>query len=303
MDQDTSLMDFLTSCYIHHPKTRQTIIEPQFRHRINLCRVWGIEPGWRILDIGCGQGDATVVLAHTVGADGHVTAIDPASPTYGSPYTLGQAQDYIHNSALGSRVAFHRADAPSFVASLEEQGQPKGQFDAATLCHSLWYFSTRSSVSAVFCSLAAAGVRRICLAEYTGHARIPAQIPHELAARAQRRFHAVRKQKGDDGPNVREALEPPELVALAEGEGWAVKEQGVVEAPEGLLDGLWETQIVTDPSFGESVANGDEGLTTEQKEELLAYVPKIEGLVSELKGKGEKVLTMDVAWVILELKQ
>jgi len=35
------------------------------------------------MEIGCGQGDCTAVLATVVGETGHVTALDPAPPDYG----------------------------------------------------------------------------------------------------------------------------------------------------------------------------------------------------------------------------
>ena len=36
-----------------------------------------------MLEIGCGQGDTTVVLADAVGENGSVVALDPGSPDYG----------------------------------------------------------------------------------------------------------------------------------------------------------------------------------------------------------------------------
>lgn len=55
----------------------------QMSHRIELVKSWGIEPGSRVLELGCGQGDCTVVLADTVGEKGHVDAVDPGAPDYG----------------------------------------------------------------------------------------------------------------------------------------------------------------------------------------------------------------------------
>ncbi|KAF8847066.1 hypothetical protein BDZ45DRAFT_755295 [Acephala macrosclerotiorum] len=77
------------------------------RHRLRLAQVWNIKPGSRVLEIGCGQGDTTVVLADAVGERGEVHALDPGSLTYGSPSNLGQAQEHIKNSPVGSRITFH----------------------------------------------------------------------------------------------------------------------------------------------------------------------------------------------------
>jgi predicted methyltransferase len=55
----------------------------QTEHRVNLVKRWGVRQGERVLELGCGQGDCTTVLATAVGEQGHVTAIDPASLDYG----------------------------------------------------------------------------------------------------------------------------------------------------------------------------------------------------------------------------
>ena len=55
----------------------------QERHRRKLVQLWEITPGSRVLEIGCGQGDCTVVLAEAVGENGHVDAVDPGAHDYG----------------------------------------------------------------------------------------------------------------------------------------------------------------------------------------------------------------------------
>lgn len=55
----------------------------QLAHRQELIAYWDIQPGSRVLEIGCGQGDTTVALADAVGENGKVVAIDPGSPDYG----------------------------------------------------------------------------------------------------------------------------------------------------------------------------------------------------------------------------
>ena len=63
------------------------VAKSQTEHRIDLARRWGITAGERVLEIGCGQGDATVVLAAAVGPSGHVTALDPAPSSYGELFS------------------------------------------------------------------------------------------------------------------------------------------------------------------------------------------------------------------------
>jgi protein-L-isoaspartate O-methyltransferase len=80
-----------------HPEFQLT----QTRFRIRLVENWGIPSGAKVLEVGCGQGDMTAVLAHTVGREGHVTATDIAEPQYGAPITLGQASEHLKTTALG----------------------------------------------------------------------------------------------------------------------------------------------------------------------------------------------------------
>ena len=76
-----------TMCPVLKPEHTHTVIVPQMEQRVEFIRYWNIQPGERVLEIGCGQGDATVVLATAVGDHGHVTALDPASLDYGQLFS------------------------------------------------------------------------------------------------------------------------------------------------------------------------------------------------------------------------
>src|SRR3954464_4594494 len=52
------------------------IIEPVTRRLIREC---GIGPGMRVLDIGCGAGDLSMLLAEAVGETGSIVAFDRES--------------------------------------------------------------------------------------------------------------------------------------------------------------------------------------------------------------------------------
>ncbi len=53
------------------------------KHRLAILSKWGIPKGSKVLELGCGQGDCTAVLAELVGPNGYVTAVDPGSLDYG----------------------------------------------------------------------------------------------------------------------------------------------------------------------------------------------------------------------------
>lgn len=67
-----------------HDVSHFSIQHAQNLHRLELVRHWKIGPGWRVLELGCGQGDCTTVLASAVGEQGKIVAVDPAELSYGA---------------------------------------------------------------------------------------------------------------------------------------------------------------------------------------------------------------------------
>ncbi|EKM51078.1 uncharacterized protein PHACADRAFT_263046 [Phanerochaete carnosa HHB-10118-sp] len=68
---------------LYDPKNWEVQLH-QTEQRIALITQWDVQwQGAKVLEIGCGQGDCTAVLAEAVGPEGHVTAVDPAPLTYG----------------------------------------------------------------------------------------------------------------------------------------------------------------------------------------------------------------------------
>jgi hypothetical protein len=73
---------------LHNPNNF-SVQHAQTLHRLALLRHFHIAPGSKVLELGCGQGDSTTVLADAVGEEGSVVAVDPADLDYGSfPQTL-----------------------------------------------------------------------------------------------------------------------------------------------------------------------------------------------------------------------
>ena len=90
---------------IQRLKTQAEILRP-ITERLLLNA--GIQPGMRILDIGCGAGDVAMLAAEKVGAAGSVVAIDR------SPEDLRIARDRAQASGL-PHIAFEMASAEAFV--------------------------------------------------------------------------------------------------------------------------------------------------------------------------------------------
>ena len=77
-------LDAIAAIY-PHDAPHFSVVRSQIEQRAQLVEVWGIKPGEKVLEIGCGQGDCTVVLATAVGENGSVTGVDPADLEYGKP--------------------------------------------------------------------------------------------------------------------------------------------------------------------------------------------------------------------------
>lgn len=256
---------------------------PQIKHRLALLRQLSLfsnrqdtgqrittaesEPspsasGPKILDVGCGQGDTTASLlalleqSGRLGKGGHVTAIDPGSPDYGSPLTLAQAQTLVTKNFGSENVTFIQSDAVSFANLLNVNAKEK-PFEVVILAKSLWYFP---SVEAVLETLKAAATvaDRVFIAEYALHASSTDADAHVYTARAQARLYAagVAAASNPNGGNVAEvkhvtdnflrtsnlriAPTPDEFKKQAEYAGLYLANESVIECAADLQDGRWD---------------------------------------------------------------
>jgi SAM-dependent methyltransferase len=288
-------MDLLLSSSLHDPGLLTQFYVPRFNHRLSLIKIWGIETGQQILDVGCGQGESCLVLALEVGDSGHVTGIDIARPEYGTPFSMGEAHEYVGKSALGPRITFHRADAPSFLGSLGRP--PSTVFDSVVLCHSLWYFPNGEAVHVLFKTLADARIPSVYLAEYSYLPSNESQVPHILAAKAQALLYNFRAPHEPDAreQNVRAGSDQKSILAAAQDAGFSVQREGVFTPADDMLEGRFEVNFVLSENFRQRVRA--ENLPEEQEAEILAYVQRVGEEMERLKKTGP----MDVWWAVLKL--
>ena len=141
--------------------TQPSVQRSQMLFRMGLVRQWPIKPGDKVLEIGCGQGDMTLVLADAVGESGHVTAVDIAPPTYGAPVSLGEATQTISRGFLGSRIEF-RLD---FDPLAKANAFPGDTFDLVVFAHCSWYFQSWSLLEKTFRAVKP-WAKRLCLSEW-----------------------------------------------------------------------------------------------------------------------------------------
>ena len=281
----------VAGCVTVSPNTLGNPIEnSQAEHRINILGGWhpAIKSGTRVLELGCGQGTCTEVLAQAVGDTGHVDAIDPGSLDYGAPMTLGQAQTSLSEGLLGCRITWHQADPIEFLSS---PSHSEKQWDVAVLAHSIWYFKSPSTLSRILLALKGK-VKTICIAEYALHASHPAAVPHVLAAIARANLEAYKDcEKSEE--NIQTCLSPIHIKDVVERAGWIAQMEVIMVPSERLDDGRWESKAVVGGSYMDEVQRdvSDERTRAMLNSVRDAVVLSIEGI-----GGIDAVRTMDV-WV------
>lgn len=201
----------------------------QTAHRMEIAERFNLKEGERILEIGCGQGDMTAVLASIVGPSGCVHAVDIASPDYGAPFTLKEAMDHLCASPLGRSIHVQ------FETDVLDDAF-HGTYDAVVLTHSLFYFKSSDQLLEVL-EKAARLSNKICVAEWDISPLEPGQMAHSLAILIQ----SIYTQYVDTEGNIQTVFSLEDVVSLLQKAGWGQHSVSKIESPE-LEDGKWEIQ-------------------------------------------------------------
>jgi SAM-dependent methyltransferase len=209
------------------------------------------------LEIGCGQGDTTAVLANMVGAQGRIVAVDLADPSYGAPSTLGQAARKITASPLGDRIEYHF----NFDVLAAENAFPEDAFDAIVLAHCTWYFDSLDRLREVLTRIRPWS-RRLCLSEWDLMPRSIDQLGHLLAVLIQGQVEA---HKAFSLANVRSPYSREALGLILQESGWSVESETRVDASD-LQDADWEIASCLADSLREA--------------EELFLAPKLQALIA-----------------------
>lgn len=212
-----------------HPQEDIQLTQSAYRRRI--VDTWQIAPGSRTLELGCGQGDMTAVLAEAVGPEGHVLAVDIADPSYGAPLTLAEATGALKESDLGARIEFRfNCDILSPDISFEPDS-----FDCVVMAHSPWYFASLSQLAQTLGKVRP-WARKLCFAEWDMAAQTHAQMAHMLAVLIQGQVEAF---KASSEANVRTPFTRGVIMRLLAESGWMVTSESSVDS-SSLQDGDWE---------------------------------------------------------------
>ncbi|KAF1960853.1 S-adenosyl-L-methionine-dependent methyltransferase [Byssothecium circinans] len=220
--------------------TAHNLLPAQTTHRIAILQHSGITNGNNLLEIGCGQGDCTTVLA-LLYPNSHIDAIDPGALDYGAPETLGQAHKRIKSYDFGNRVSFHQATPVQFLQGGDSDGKKeKGTdvekreyaYDIAILCHCLWYFPSKDDVLATF-KAARRSAKHLFIAEWGLRSNTPQGQTHVLAALARA---ACESRIPHSTENIRLPLAPATIKELAGKAGWTLEEEAWIVPGEELED-------------------------------------------------------------------
>ncbi|KAF1998730.1 hypothetical protein P154DRAFT_494758 [Amniculicola lignicola CBS 123094] len=268
-------------------------LEAQTSHRLTLLNTFSIPPSSHILEIGCGQGDCTAVLAHLLSLDplhpGHVDAIDPAPLDYGAPVTLGEAQENLKKTDIGERIRFARSDPVEWLGGVEKKA-----YDGIVMCHCLWYFSTEEDVHRTFAAARGKG-ERLYIAEWSLETCLKEGEAHVLTATTRALCESYIP---DSDQNIRLAIAPERIKEIAVGTGWELEREEMVTPGRELEDAGWEVGMLLgrDGSGREFLERARERIEDEGVVgRLEGMVEEVQRMVEHLGGRGG-VRCMDV-WV------
>ncbi|GIC86127.1 class I SAM-dependent methyltransferase [Aspergillus udagawae] len=262
------------------------LVKAELQQRLDVISQWCIEPGSRVLEIGCGQGDSTVILADLVGADGHVTGIDPAPLDHGSPFSFAQVHANLKSSPLGSRITFHQATLQEFL-----QSNPDAKFDYAVFMHCLWYFESPDGLRPMLASLRGRA-RNLLIAEFSLDARgDPTTLPHLLAALSQAEISS-RVARAIQETNIFSLHTPKSIKKAVSQAGWKMQKESYVDNHPDALDGRREVDAVLSEECRMAIATEPEEGRRRFAE---ALVESVQAAVGSL-GPGKKAKTMS-SWL------
>lgn len=233
MPVQEKIVDYIVSCMALH-EGYTGIQQIQTQHRLRLAQFWDIKPNSRVLEIGCGQGDTTAVLAYQVGEEGHVYGVDIASPDYGSPITVGDAAHHLQSSRLGKQIEMHY----EFDVLSPEVDFPENHFDQIVLSHCSWYLPSFEVLYQIVEKVKKWG-KQLCFSEWDTRFQKMEQYPHFLAVVIQSQYECF---KANSHANVRTLLTPDDIRELTERAGWKmVREESITSSQ--LQDGKWEVEM------------------------------------------------------------
>jgi SAM-dependent methyltransferase len=288
-------------------------LDPQTRHRIELVDFWRPNPGARILEVGCGPGDTTAVLAAAVGKTGHVLAVEksPGRAAWGLtglPRTLTQAEmplskaveDFLSAHVYGAStslgtpmpvlLASPLGQVTSFRVGLDllenDIDFPPKSFDMVVFSHCSWYFERPDVLGALF-SRVRPWAKSLAYAEWSPIPDSLAQLPHLLAALLQLQVLAL--YPGAVRRNVVSLILPRQAREMAASSGWRIVRRHICDTVS-LQDAVWEGRVAHELAQFRHKMNPAQNAFIASCQELLATVEERIGGGSSLHPEARQEL-------------
>lgn len=205
---------------------------------------WGIFEGATVLEVGCGQGDMTAVLAEFVGNNGLVIATDVANADYGSPISIGEAADFLSRSRLGSQIEFH---LDTNICDVEHFHTDK-LMDFVVLSHCSYYFGSQEDLLRTFINAKRFG-KKVCFSEWDILASNLSQITHMLAVFIQGQVESF---KSESIANIKSPFSKQEIESLLDKSGWVIVDDFQIASSKLQEYASWEVEICLDNLLKES---------------------------------------------------
>lgn len=234
IDERQRIVDEIVSC-MATGQEHKDVQRIQTEHRLKLVEFWSIQPGDTVLEIGCGQGDTTAVLAWATGSDGVVHGIDVATRDYGSPITVGDSANYLLDSKLGAPI---QMDYEVDVLNADTHF-PEDAFDYVVISHASWYMASFEELRQILERVRHWG-KRLCFAEWDTRIEHIQQFPHLLAVLIQAKYECF---KENSTANIRTLFTVDDIHRVAAEAGWSIEREQSIESVQ-LQDGQWETDMV-----------------------------------------------------------
>lgn len=214
----------------------QTVQLVQTTHRIRIIEAADIVNGMRVLEVGCGQGDTTAVIAEKVGPTGFVKGIDVADGSYGAPITLQQATDHLKNGLYKERIDI-QLNTNLLTMSDEET------YDVVIFSHCIWYMDSEQTLVELI-KKATTLAPTIIVADWDIINVDEQQMAHRQAALIQALYATQNKSEA----NIRTLFTAKQVKEIFEKNNFEVDYILSIDAKD-LQDGEWEIAEVNHMQF------------------------------------------------------
>lgn len=267
----------------------------QFQHRNNIINKFNIEEGSSILEIGCGQGDATYVLASKIGNNGIVVGVDIADRDYGSPMTLGQSLDLLLKSKLRSRINIKlNTDLSKDTTWNEFKDEYPNLFDYIFLIHSSWYMESDVKLKKLLNKLYKLG-KKLCFVEYDPEPKDFEQIPHYISSIIQSELYFLRnlyiKDDNKYNPNIKTIITPKKIKEICCEIGWKFIINEFEINTENLQDGKWEISECLSEHFKKYIKELESIIDDEKHKNIINHLYVQIDILNNMRNNNKSLTT------------